>query len=44
VSLGLSVVILAAVVCCYRWVLTWEGRLLAAREQRILEVVTGGTE
>jgi len=44
VSLMLSVVILAIVVCCYRWVLTWEGRLLAAREQRILEVVTGGTE
>jgi hypothetical protein len=44
VSLGLSVVILAAVVCCYRWVLTWEGQLLAAREQSILEAVTVGNE
>ena len=44
VSLGLSVAILAATVWCYRRILTWEGRLLAAREQQILEVVTGRKE
>lgn len=44
VSLVLSLVILVVVAFCYRHILIWEGRLLAARERRILEVVTAATE
>jgi hypothetical protein len=44
VGLVLSVLVLALVVLAYRVVLTWEGRLLQAREQKILEVVTAKTE
>ncbi len=44
ISLVLSLAVLAAVVPVYRRVLTWEGDLLAAREQAILEVVTSKAE
>lgn len=40
VALGLTLLLAAAVVWVYRRVLAWEGDWLAAREQRILEVVT----
>src|SRR5262249_36992424 len=38
--LVLTFVELAIVVALYRWILEWEGRLLQAREQKILESVT----
>jgi hypothetical protein len=41
VALVLSLLLLPSVVLLYRWVLTLEGEWLAAREQAILEVVTG---
>jgi hypothetical protein len=44
ISLTLSVVILTGVVFLYRAVLSWEGKLLLEREQRILEVVTRTAE
>jgi hypothetical protein len=44
VCLVLSVVECALIVLLYRVVLTWEGRLLQAREQRILETVTTKAE
>ena len=44
VCLALSVVECAAAVCLYRFVLTWQGSLLHAREQRILDIVTTKTE
>jgi hypothetical protein len=44
VMLILELAVLAAVVLCYRLVLTWEGELLAAREQKVLEVVTSKAE
>ena len=44
VALVLSVLLLAAVMVLYRHVLTWEGRLLAAREQEVLRVVTSKEE
>jgi hypothetical protein len=44
VSLILSVAECVAVVLLYRLVLTWQGRLLQAREQRILEIVTTKAE
>jgi hypothetical protein len=40
VCLALSVVECVAIVYLYRWLLTWEGRLLQAQEQRILKIVT----
>jgi hypothetical protein len=40
VCLALSLVELAAVGFVYRLVLAWEGRLLHAREQKLIEVVT----
>jgi hypothetical protein len=40
VALILSLLFLVATWFLYRQVLTWEGELLAAREQKILEVVT----
>jgi hypothetical protein len=44
VSLALSLVLLGLLVLLYRQVLTWEGRWLVAREQKILEVVTSKAE
>ena len=44
VALVLSVPLLAAVIVLYRQVLTWEGRLLAAREQEVLRVLTSKEE
>ncbi len=44
VALVLSVLVLAVVAALYRRVLTWEGRLLAAREQEVLRVVTSKEE
>jgi hypothetical protein len=44
ISLVLSLLVLAAVVPLYRWVLTLEGDWLAAREQAILEVVVSKAE
>lgn len=44
VSLALSLVVLALVVVVYRKVLSWEGDWLAAREQKVLEVVTSIAE
>jgi hypothetical protein len=40
----LSLVECVAVVYLYRLVLTWQGRLLHAREQKILETVTTKAE
>jgi ABC-2 type transport system permease protein len=40
VSLGFSAVFFAASLACYRRILTWQGQLLADREQQILEAVT----
>ena len=40
VYLPLSVVCCALVVVIYKWLIQWEGRLLQAREQKILESVT----
>lgn len=40
VSLGVSILMLAASLWCYTRIITWEGILLAGREQRILEAVT----
>jgi ABC-2 type transport system permease protein len=44
IALPLSLVVLALVALLYRWVVGREGALLAAREQRILEVVTSRAE
>ncbi len=44
IYLLLSLLICAAVVALYRVVLDLEGRLLAAREQKILEVVASKAE
>lgn len=44
VALVLSTLVLAGVVALYRRVLTWEGDLLAAREQDVLLVVTSKEE
>jgi ABC-2 type transport system permease protein len=44
ICLALSVVECAAVLCVYRLVLTWQGRTLQAREQKILAVVTPKAE
>jgi hypothetical protein len=44
VYLGLSVAVCAAVVAVYRLVVMWQGGLLQAREQRILELVTTKAE
>jgi hypothetical protein len=44
ICLVLSVALCAVVVLLYRWLLTWEGTLLQAREQRILETVTTKAE
>ena len=44
ISLVLSIALAAGVVWVYRSALTWQGDLLQAREQRILEVVTTKTE
>jgi hypothetical protein len=44
VSLLLSLVVLALAALAYRKVLSWEGRWLAAREQKVLEVVTSIAE
>ena len=40
ICLALSLVECAAVICVYRVVLAWQGRLLQDREQSILDVVT----
>jgi ABC-2 type transport system permease protein len=44
IALPLSILICAGVVTLYRIVLTWQGALLQAREQAILEVVTTKAE
>jgi hypothetical protein len=44
IALALSALVLVAVVFVYRRLLTWEGGLLANREQKILEVVTSKSE
>jgi ABC-2 type transport system permease protein len=44
ICLALSVLECAAVVAVYRLVLTWQGRALQAREQKILAVVTPKAE
>jgi hypothetical protein len=44
VALVLSALLLAGMVWVYRSVVAWEGALLAAREQAILEVVTSKAE
>jgi ABC-2 type transport system permease protein len=44
VSLVLSLLVLTGTVFLYRAVLTWEGELLAAREQAVLEAVTSKGE
>jgi hypothetical protein len=44
VSLLLSLVVLALAALVYRKVLSWEGDWLAAREQKVLEVVTSVAE
>jgi hypothetical protein len=44
VCLALTVVECAAIVYIYRFVLTWQGNLLQAREQSILETVTTKAE
>jgi hypothetical protein len=44
VDLFLSIVLCGAVVFLYRLALSWQGSLLQAREQRILEVVTTKAE
>lgn len=44
ISLPLSLVVLVLVGLLYRWVLGLEGALLAAREQKVLEVVTSRAE
>jgi hypothetical protein len=44
VSLALSLVVLALAALAYRKVLSWEGDWLAAREQKVLEVVTSIAE
>jgi ABC-2 type transport system permease protein len=44
IALPLSILICAGVLALYRIVLTWQGTLLQAREQTILEVVTTKAE
>jgi hypothetical protein len=44
IALGLTILECAAVVLIYRVVLNWEGNLLQAREQKILETVTTKAE
>lgn len=44
IALALSALVLIAVFFIYRRLLTWEGDLLANREQKILEVVTSKSE
>jgi len=44
VTLALSLLVLAATVALYRRLITWEGEVFAAREQKILEVVTSKLE
>jgi hypothetical protein len=44
IALPLAVLVLVGVVAFYRLVVTWEGRLLAAREQTILGIVTSKVE
>src|SRR5262249_43031869 len=44
ISLILSLVVLGLVVLGYRWIVSWQGDWLAAREQKILEVVTSKAE
>ena len=44
IGLVLSVLECVAIVCVYRKALTWQGDLLQAREQRILEIVTTKAE
>jgi hypothetical protein len=44
VAFVLSIPVFVAVAALYRQVLTWEGRLLAAREQEVLRVVTSKEE
>jgi hypothetical protein len=44
IALPLSLVVLVLVGLLYRWVVGLEGRLLAAREQKVLEVVTSRAE
>jgi hypothetical protein len=44
ISLAGSVVVLALMVLVYRLVIGWEGEMLHAREQKVLEVVTSRAE
>ena len=44
IALPLTVLVLAGIVAVYRYALTWEGRLLAAREQTVLGIVTSKVE
>jgi ABC-2 type transport system permease protein len=44
IALTLSALVLVAVVFIYRRLLTWEGGLFAAREMKILEVVTSKSD
>jgi ABC-2 type transport system permease protein len=44
ISLAGSIVVLALTVLVYRAVIGWEGAMLQAREQKVLEVVTSRAE
>jgi hypothetical protein len=44
IALGLLALECVAIVWVYRMVLRWQGTLLQAREQKILEVVTAKAE
>jgi hypothetical protein len=44
IHLTLSLLVCVAVVCLYRYLLTWQGKFLQAREQKILEIVTTKAE
>jgi ABC-2 type transport system permease protein len=44
ISLALSLGVFAGAVALYRSLITWQGELFAAREQKILEVVTSKLE
>lgn len=44
IALPLTLVVFAGVVAVYRLAVTWEGRLLAAREQTVLGIVTSKVE
>ena len=44
ISLPLSLVVLLVAALVYRLVVNWQGALLTAREQKVLEVVTSRAE